>query len=265
MFAQAKHEFSTAAALRRSSCGAAALGLVAFWGGLLIAVWRYPAEYDWRYMTLTSLLSAAHDPAGHLWASGGIALCGVCGFCWMQLLAWRWWDEGARGRLSDARLLQAGALLMAAAVVLPQGLLGIRKAHEILVVFAFSCWCIGMVRLLFRAIEQALQRRMQGSIRRKRRYAALIGGIAALPVLLAGAAQAYVYYALPALHWVSLSWRSQGVPVYLSFAFWEWITCAVLSACVAAVTLATLATEPTAKGSSAAVPAAGSGLDPRRG
>src|ERR1700693_4845754 len=34
-------------------------------------------------------------------------------------------------------------------------------------------------------------------------------------------------YALPELKWVSLAWRAGGVPPYVSFAFWEWVTCAV--------------------------------------
>jgi hypothetical protein len=239
MFARAKREFSPGAVFRWGSCTAVALGLLAFWGGVSIAALQYPAEYDWRYMTLTSLLSAGRDPAGHLWASGGIAFCGVCGIAWMGLLSRQWMHEGAGG----IRLLQAGAIFMAGAVILPQQPFGIRKGHEILVTLAFACWCLGMVALLIRTVKQALQRWARASNRRQRRYAALFGGIAAVPVLLAGAAQAYVYYALPALRWVSLSWRAQGIPVYLSFAFWEWVTCAVLSACAVIVALATVATD----------------------
>jgi hypothetical protein len=33
----------------------------------------------------------------------------------------------------------------------------------------------------------------------------------------------------PALPWVSPAWRAREVPVWLSFAFWEWVTCASLS------------------------------------
>jgi hypothetical protein len=60
-------------------------------------------------------------------------------------------------------------------------------------------------------------------------YAAALAAAAISPVLLAGFAQAYVFYALPGFPWVNLSWRAHGVPEYLSFAFWEWITCVVLS------------------------------------
>jgi hypothetical protein len=59
-----------------------------------------------------------------------------------------------------------------------------------------------------------------------------------LPILLAGCAQAYIFYVLPDLHWVGLAWRTRGVPVYLSFAVWEWVTCAVLSGYLAILCLA---------------------------
>jgi hypothetical protein len=214
--------------------GLLALGLLAFWGGVLLAAWLYPSEYDWKYMTLTSLISAGRDPAGHLWASGGIVLCSLCWLAWIRLQARHW----RRARPIGIWALQLGTLFMAGSAALPQSLLRVRKGHEILVALAFACLCLGMVQLLFRAVEAALQGRLRGSVRRQRRYAAIAGGIAVLPVLCAGAAQAYVYYALPALHWVSLGWRAQGVPAFLSFAFWEWITCAALSASVAIVTLA---------------------------
>jgi hypothetical protein len=229
----------------RWACRAAIpLGLLAFWGGVLAAAWQYPAEYDWRYMTLTTLLSASHDPAGHLWASAGIALGSLCVLCWAEALARRWTGEIPGGRAGAIRLLQFGGICMAGSAVLPQWLLPVRKGHEILVALAFACLCLGMVLLLFRVVEQVSRRRMSGAARRPRLRAAVLGGAAVLPMLLAGCAQAYVYYARPELHWVNLSWRAQGVPYYLSFAFWEWVTCAVLSACVAILSLTARSLQP---------------------
>jgi hypothetical protein len=46
-------------------------------------------------------------------------------------------------------------------------------------------------------------------------------------------------YHTPQLPWVGLEWRSQGVPAYLSFAFWEWVTCVVFSAYTTTLSLAT--------------------------
>jgi hypothetical protein len=61
----------------------------------------------------------------------------------------------------------------------------------------------------------------------------MLAGFALSPIVLGAVAQAYVSHELPALPWVSLVWRKRGVPVYLSFAFWEWVTCAVFSVYVA--------------------------------
>jgi hypothetical protein len=69
---EVKKEIPGKAFVRRASCATAPLGVLAFWGGMLMAARRYPSEYDWRYMTLSSLLSPGRDHAGHLWASGGI-------------------------------------------------------------------------------------------------------------------------------------------------------------------------------------------------
>jgi hypothetical protein len=51
----------------------------------------------------------------------------------------------------------------------------------------------------------------------------------------AGLSQLYISIARPDLPWVSIAWRAAGEPLYLSFAFWEWTTAAVLSAYVVAL------------------------------
>jgi hypothetical protein len=119
---------------------------------------------------------------------------------------------------------------MAASVLLPWRLPRIPKEHEILTLFAFTALCLGMIRLAWQTAERLLRLRAGAFGRRARLCAAALAGLAVLPIFLAGLAEAYVYYVLPGLHWVSLTWRAEGVPMYLSFAFWEWITCGVLSA-----------------------------------
>ena len=232
---------------RRASCALAPLGVLAFWGGILMAARRYPSEYDWRYMPVSNLLSSGRNPAGHLWASTGVVLCSLYALCWTAVLVRRWKLEGAGDRPRGIRALQFGYFFLMCAAVLPEWLLPIQKGHEILAVLAFAGLCIGMVRLMFQTMERTLLRRMRRFIGHARLYAAILSGAAVLPILLAGLAQAYVHYVLPELHWVSLSWRARGMPVYLSFAFWEWVTCVVLSAYMAALSLATHAVYPTRK------------------
>jgi hypothetical protein len=233
--------------LRRAPCAIASFGVLAFWGGMLMAARHYPSEYDWRYMPVSHLLSSGRDPAGYLWASAGVVLCSLCGLCWTAVLARHWNHETAGDRPRGTRALQFGYSCMICAAVLPDWLLPIQKGHEILAVLAFAGLCVGMVRLMFQTIERTFLRRVRRFIRHARLYAAILAGAAVLPVLLAGLAQAYVHYVLPELHWVNLSWRGRGVPAYLSFAFWEWVTCVVLSAYTAILSLATHEVYPARK------------------
>ncbi len=217
----------------------APLGALAFWGGLWMAGRRYPAAYDWRYMTISSLVYADRNPDGYAWAWGGLMLCALGGLCWTTALIWecRAQDAGRRPPIA-IWALGLGYLCMVGAL-LPARLLRIPKGHELLALSAFFGLCIGIVQLTFQVAERGFRLRIRSFPGNPRAYAGLLAGAALLPVLLAGAAPAYVSYALPELPWVGLEWRARGVPVYLSFAFWEWITCIVFSAYTASLCLAT--------------------------
>jgi hypothetical protein len=239
-FSEAKREIPHNPFAHWAACAAGSLGVLGFWSGMWMAARRYPSEYDWRYMTLSSLTSPARNPAGHLWASAGFVLCGLCGLYWAAVLA-RQWNRDSAGNLPDGIwALRLGNFFTACAAVVPRWLLPLAKGHEILALLAFTGLCLGTVHLTFLTVEQAFLQRTRGSTGHARWYAVVVAGAAVFPVLLAGLAQAYVFYALPQLHWVNLSWRDCGVPVYLSFAFWEWSTCVVLSAYMAILPLAAL-------------------------
>jgi hypothetical protein len=218
------------------------VAVLAFWFGGLMAMWRYPSQYDWRYMPLSNLLSPRRDPAGYLWASAGIAVSGLCGLGWSAALA-RFWSHGVTGsRPTGIRMLQLGGLCMPLAAVPPEWLRRIPEGHQLFTLLAFAGGCLGIVYLMFQTVERILLARPGRPVRRHRVYATIVAGIAVLPILLAALAQAYVFYVLPELGWVKLSWRAEGVQVFLSFAFWEWITCFVLSAYALFLSLAWLGT-----------------------
>jgi hypothetical protein len=237
----AKKDIPDKSFLRWLPCVKAPLGVLAFWGGILMAAKRYPSEYDWRYMPVSNLLTPGRNPAGHLWAMGGVVLCSLCGFCWAAAMARRLDPQNARDRLNGIMALQLGYFFLLCSAVVPEWLFRLHNGHEILAVLAFTGLCFGMIRLMFQTIEKTFMRRMRSSIRRTRLYAAILASAAVFPILLAGLAQAYVQYMLPELHWVNLSWRARGVPLYLSFAFWEWVTCIVLSAYMAILSIVTQA------------------------
>jgi hypothetical protein len=219
------------------------LCVVLFWGGILIAKWLYPAEFDWRYMTLSTLLSPRRNPDGHLWAAGGVVLSSLCALCWAVALRFGS-DESSAQRAGGIPLVIVGSICMAASVLLPWRLPRLPKEHEILTLFAFAGLCLGMIRLAFQTAGRFLRRRVGGSARRLRLYGAALASVAVFPIFVAGLAEAYVFYVLPQLHWVNLAWRAQGVSMYLSFAFWEWITCAMLSSYIAILSIAVQSSQP---------------------
>jgi hypothetical protein len=210
-------------------------GVLAFWIGMVAAGRGYPTEYDWRYITMSSLVYAERNPYGFLWARAGIALCGLAGLCWTAGLL-RSGPPLVAQRSFGIRTLGLGFLCMTCCALLPERLSPIPNAHELLALAAFIGICVGTVLVTFPAVEQGGRLRSLPAGQR-RLYAAILVGIALSPILLAALAQAYVARELPALPWVNLGWRARGVPVYLSFAFWEWVTCAVLSVYVTVLSL----------------------------
>ncbi len=226
------------ARVRQSLAAMALLGVFAFWGGLWMAGERYPSGYDWRYMTISSLLYPDRNPSGYPWAWGGLMLCALGGLCWTSVLIRHWRPADARRRPVGIWALGLGYVCMVFAL-LPGRLLAVPKGHEILALSAFIGLCIGIVQLTFQATERGFRLRPRKPPGAPRVYAGLLAGAALSPVLLAGAAPAYVSHALPQLPWVGPEWRVRGVPAYLSFAFWEWVTCVVFSAYTVSLCLAT--------------------------
>jgi hypothetical protein len=215
------------ALLRQAVRTTAPFGVLAFWIGMVSAARGYPTEYDWRYITMSSLVYAERNPGGFLWARAGIALCGLTGLWWMVRLLRSGQPRGAQ--LFGIRTLGLGYLSMTCCALWPERLSAMPRAHDLLALVAFIGICIGTVVVSFQAAERGGRRRSLAAARR-RLGATGVASLALAPILLAALAQAYVSRELPALPWVNLGWRARGVPAWLSFAFWEWVTCAVLSA-----------------------------------
>jgi hypothetical protein len=191
------------------------LGLLAFWTGLGIAARSYPSAYDWRYMTISSLLYPDRNPDGYLWGRVGLVTCGVCGLCWVL--------KGLRGQRLTTAALAVGYGCLALCALLPSPLLGVAKSHEVLALTAFIALCVGVTRLSFAALMGERQVDGQGGPRRL--YALAVSSLPLVPVLVTMAAQTHA--ARARLPWVSLAWRARGIPAYWSFAFWEWLACAL--------------------------------------
>lgn len=205
----------------------ASLGVLAFWGGMLMAERSYPSEYDWRYMTISSLVYGERNPNGYLWARAGIALCGLAGLYWTTMVAGEGRQRGSAGPPAGIWALGLGYVCMMCCALLPERLVGFSRGHDVLALVAFVGVCIGMVHSTFKVVQRrARPARFAGG---PGLQAGILAGVPLSPIVLAAVAQAHIAHALPGLPWVGLVWRARGIPVYLSFAFWEWVTCAVFS------------------------------------
>ena len=213
--------------MRYASSTTVTLGTLAFWVGMAVAARSYPSEYDWRYITISSLVYAERNPSGFLWARGGLLLCGIAGLYWTVRLLRKWQRQCIAVRPAGIFALGSGYLCMTFCALLPEGRFQFHRGHDFLALAAFVGLSVGTAILTLRAIERSPGVRKPPGGARLQPW--ILAGVALSPVALAAVAQAYVSHALPALPWVGLMWRERGVPVYLSFAFWEWVTCAVFS------------------------------------
>jgi hypothetical protein len=218
----------------------ASVGLLGFWAGLWMASRRYPSEYDWRYMTISSLLYPERDPAGFLWAWCGLVLCALGGLCWVTVLIGNGSTQNAGARSTGSWALALGYVCMVSCAVWPGRLLNLPRGHDLLALLAFVGICVGTIQLTYHSVERRLRGRASNLPGRAKLCAGIVAGAALLPLLLEAITQADVSRAFPHLPWVGLEWRARGVPTYLSFAFWEWCTCVVFSAYTMSLSMVTL-------------------------
>jgi hypothetical protein len=217
------------------------VGSVGLWAGLLEARRHFPGEFDWRYMTVSRLLSARDNPMGYGWGIVAIESCGAAILLWTLLASGAPSlsspRESATGRPAPGtRILRWGGIFTMASGLVPLRVATLPKLHEMLTLVAFVCLCFGVVRVVHDRTSRYVARQAWPGWR-ARLVKGTASGLLGAPVALAGLAQAYIFYARPDLHWVGLEWRARGVPVYLSFAFWEWTTFALLTVYLLAAAL----------------------------
>lgn len=203
---------------------AAPLGLLAFWSSVIVAARAYGGGYDWRYQAISVLLNPAHDPRGYLWVWAGLQLCGLAGFAWTTAPSQSVAAAIAGPRVAATRMLRLGFLCMCCSV-LPDSLLPLSKGHELLAILAFLGIYGGVILQNFVVTNDRLRRAI-------RLRASIWALILLSPVLPAALTQIYLSRVRPHIPWVTPAWRARGIPLYLSFAVWQWISCVVLSICL---------------------------------
>jgi hypothetical protein len=186
--------------------------------GAVFAARLYPTPFDWTHDVMSALASRKHNPAGFAWFAGALVLS-------MALL----WPAtaplnaaadapGRAARFSMAALrfgLIAGVLVGVERLVFFHLSDVVRKAHEILALLTFLGIYAGVLGLY----AQHLRRRAM------RPWPVVI---VALPLVAIGLSQLILYLGQRDPGWLDHDWRQTGRPVWLSFAFWQWLATAGL-------------------------------------
>jgi hypothetical protein len=188
--------------------------------GVGMAVTRFPGGFDWAYTVISRLGSARHNPAGAPWLSGSLLVATALLWPVARHLARPSTPGGLRPCVS-AMALRVG--LMGGALLGLEGLFQLdlsritRKGHEILALATFLGMYWGVLGLHVHRV----------------RHAAAAPWPALLVVLTlcaVGVSQLALYVDQRDLGWVNTGWREMGVPLWLSFAFWQWLAVAFLGA-----------------------------------
>ena len=182
--------------------------------GAVLAARHYPGGFDWAYTVASALASQKHNPTGSFWFSGGFILS--MSLLWPYVSALK---QSLGPSLAPTEKFAIGALrlgLICGALVAAERLLikdlsdWVYKAHEILALIFFLGLYIGVFVLLINAML------------RQRIYVLPIFLVAG-PLLAIGVTQFWLYFDQRDLGWVDTSWREMGIPLWLSFAFWQWL------------------------------------------
>lgn len=197
-----------------------------------VAACLYPGSFDWQYTVVSALASQKHNPEGGVWFSAGIGLS----LLWLWPFVNRFRVPSHSASLVDRIPVPAmksgivfGAAMALESLFAPALPAFLEKTHEALALLCFVCFYLG-------ALSLALARFR----RRPKNFLPI--AVVALPLLALGLGQLSLYLHQRNLGWIDRSWREMGVPLWQSFAFWQWLALAFLWIGVAA--LAKLAPQP---------------------
>ncbi|TDI41912.1 MAG: hypothetical protein E2P02_14105 [Acidobacteria bacterium] len=183
-----------------------------------LAARRFPGGFDWVYTVMSTLASRRHNPDGAVFFAAGLVLS--LALLW-PVTAWIRECEAAAHRLArlGLRSFQLG-IVLGVAVGLERLFFYdlsqiVRKGHEVLAVLSFLCLYAGVLALQIHRV-------------RLRQVSSWPTLFAIGPLVAIGLSQLGLYLDQRDLGWVDTSWREMGVPLWLSFAFWQWLATAAL-------------------------------------
>jgi hypothetical protein len=198
-----------------------------FFGGVWLAAECFPYEYDWRYMTISLLLSVHENPHGYWVIALGISISGL-----IQIPLPGFFYERLRGISPwGARLGWVFMVLGLAAMILigitPKHPPFFPRAHDVLAMITFLALVLSVMANTGLVVKQGLFRAAPKNSTMFWSWISLTV-LALIPMVGTGLSQLYLYLFARGLSQAPLVWRSRGVPFVFSLAFWEWLTCVFL-------------------------------------
>jgi hypothetical protein len=259
--------------------------------GAAAAMASFPGGFDWSYTVISKLASQKHNPTGGLLLSGALLAAMVLLWPVASYLARASGPAGATGAsgpagatgasgpaggtgasgpaggtgaggdaagrppprraLAALRVGIAGGALLGLEGLLQLDFSGVaRKGHEVMALLTFAGLYGGVLGLYAHRI---------GSNRTFAWPALLV----LLPMLAVLVSQATLYFDQRDLGWVNTNWRELGVPLWLSFAFWQWAAVTLLWVGLGHLVVSARAGAPTAVAAPATLGGLTSRTEPR--
>jgi len=198
------------------------LAMIVLFGGIGLSWQFFPGGFDWRYQTLSDLVARAKNPEGFRYYCAALVLAPLLVFPLCRYLRNAFAPTTPRTAAFSFHALRTGLGMMVIVGVERLTLTTlsdvIHKGHEYLAIVAFFGLFLGVVGFWL-ALARSLTRRWNWTPLQL----FVLAMISASPLLGAIISQAYLYVVPNDLGWVGPHWAALGVPLYLSFAFWEWL------------------------------------------
>lgn len=182
--------------------------------GIPLAAARYPGSYDWAYRVISALASRKHNPEGAAWFAGAIAGAMACLWPVVTELT----RDGRAPRWVTVALrvgVVCGVLVGLERLVFFHFSDVVRKGHELIALVSFLGFYPGVLGLYWHRVKV-------------RRGFLLPAILVVVPLLGVGVREFTLYLAQRGIGWTDHDWRGQGIPLWLSFALWQWLAAVLL-------------------------------------
>lgn len=198
--------------------------LIFFAGGALSAL-NLSGPFDWRYSPLSTLSSAVSNPHGFAFCCVGLIVSfsmalPICGYLRSRCAPLA--PKTARFAFRALATGCVGAIAVGLERLTTQSIsLPAHKLHEVLSIVTFFGLLLGIPGFWLCLTRWLISQRKWS-----------VWGIGVVlflsvgPMIGTGLSQGYLYLFGADLGWVGPRWAELGVPLYLSFAFWEWLSAA---------------------------------------